>query len=181
MPPSRDEIIAAFNSLSEEEKRRLKRYAHYRMAFVRGIVHDSDADDLYNEAVARTLEGTRKWKPVRRKIVERTIFEHLVRTMSSIANELAKRGVKFTGLLGEHEAEGPDKAAVEAREKTDRLRLRLQGDLPALNVLETMLDDKRPAEALKILNIPPNVYAAARKRIFRHAQRLFGPREDNET
>ena len=179
--PSTDAVTAAFNALSADERQRLKRFAYYRMMGVTGLVHHAGGDDLLQEAITRTLEGKRLWNP------KNTFFQHLVGCMSSIANELAKEGGRFTELLDRHPSTEEDihtrleaKARrLQIRAHMKRLRSRLQGDTLALEVLETLLDEKLPREVLLALKMQPDVYAAARKRIDRAARRLFGPAEDN--
>jgi len=179
--PSKEAILAALNALTADERQRLKRFAYYRMLAVTALVHHAGGDDLQQEAITRTLEGKRIWNP------KNTFFQHLVSTMSSNANELAKECGRITELQDRHPStEENIQTRLEAkalrlqiRAHMNRLRSRLQGDTLALEVLETLLDGKPPREALTALRMQPDVYAAARKRIDRAARRLFGPAEES--
>jgi hypothetical protein len=173
-PPSAEAIAAALHALVPSgEYERLVRFAHWRLLGIKVWVSDTEAQDLANEAIIRTLEGKRIWNPEKH-----SLFIHLVRCVSSIANERFKQTGKFAELSDVHASKERIQPQLEAKLNMQRLRTRLRGDKIALSVLETMLDDDPPMEARKALKIPPNVYAAARKRIYRQAKRLFGPAED---
>ena len=166
------DLIAAIDSLSEDEIDYLLNYAHYRMLRARAMVLHSDAEDLLNEAILRTRGGTRKWNPTK------TFRAHLVGCMNSIANEWSKRGSKYTTLSDSHVSKYTTEAGVEARLNLDRLQRSLRGDSVALSVLETVQDGLSPKEACQLLNIDEHIYWAARKRLKRQYDRLFGPSQD---
>jgi len=175
LPPSREAVQAAIDALSAEERQRLKRFGYWRMARVTGRVRHADGDDLLQEAIARTLEGKRLWNP------KHTFFYHLASCMSSIANELAKQGGRLTELIDPDFHPSNDEniqMELEVKAHIDRLRKRLQGDTVALEVLQTLLDGEPPREARNALKLQPNIYEAARKRISRAANQLFGPSKD---
>ena len=81
----------------ETEKRTLYRYAHWRTLPIRDTVHHSDGDDLVHEAIQRTLDGRREWDAS-----ERTMLQHLLRVVSSIADEWYKEMKKYVELSDEH-------------------------------------------------------------------------------
>src|ERR1700740_2425901 len=88
----RIEVLAAFRALSEAEMKRLTGYARYRMVPVRGRLHDADAEDLFHEALVKTLEGTRPW---RRGV---PFVHHLLGCMSSITNNWFEQGERNSPL-----------------------------------------------------------------------------------
>jgi hypothetical protein len=61
------------------------RYGDFLVRGIKGWVFDIEADDLLQEAIARTLTGNRQWN---RQV---TMFTHLFGCMRSIADERAKR------------------------------------------------------------------------------------------
>jgi hypothetical protein len=170
-PPSPEVVSAALEALTASgEYERLLRFAHYRMLGVRVWVSDTDAKDLANEAIIRTLEGKRIWDPEKQPL-----FIHLLGCVSSIANGRFKQAAKFTELSDSHVSKERIQPQLEAKANIERLRSRLRGDTVALRVLQTLLDGDPPMEAQETLRIPQKVYTAARKRIYRQAVRLFGP------
>jgi hypothetical protein len=173
-PPSAEVLAAALDALTASgEYKRLLRYAHYRLLGVKVWVSDTDATDLANEAIIRTLEGKRIWDSTKHPL-----FIHLLGCVNSMANGRFKQAAKFTELSDVHASKERIEPQLEAKANIERLRTRLRGDVVGLKVLETLLDGDSPMEAQKVLKIPQFVYAAARKRIYRQAKRLFGPAKD---
>ena len=54
-----------------------------------------------------------------------------------------------------------------------RVRRRLKGDVLAIAVFESLLNDEKPSEAIKTLNIPKKVYESARRRVLRKGQKAL--------
>jgi len=81
------ELVAAMESLSAEELRRLKKAAEYRIRGLGRAAEHRDYDDLLGEAYTSTLKGAeggaegRKWAKNRVSLVR-----HLLEAMRSIAN-----------------------------------------------------------------------------------------------
>jgi len=81
------ELVAAMESLSAEELRRLKKAAQYRIRGLDRAAEHRDYDDLLGEAYTSTLKGAeggaegRKWAKNRVSLVR-----HLLEAMRSIAN-----------------------------------------------------------------------------------------------
>jgi len=81
------EVVAAVESLSAEEFRRLKKAAQFRIRGLGRAAQHRDFEDLLRSAVASTLEGAeggakgRKWAKHRVRFVD-----HLLGAMRSIAN-----------------------------------------------------------------------------------------------
>jgi DNA-directed RNA polymerase specialized sigma24 family protein len=133
----------------------------------------ADAEDMLNEAVTRTLEPERRrWK---RGI---SIHDHLLGCMRSIANEFFQKANRqpASELLDSHPADPyrPD-AALDARRHIHDLLHHLEGDVVALDVLQTLRDELLPPDAQDKLGITADVYWAARKRILRRLRALVFP------
>ena len=161
------EVLAAFRALSETDMGRLMGYARSRMVPVRGRLNDADAQDLFHEALVKTLDGTRRW---RRGI---SFTQHLVGCMKSIAHNWFEQGGRNTELSNDVQASSPAlDSAVDEDIQIERLRQELQADTVALSVLDNFLDGQTPAETQAMLRINEDVYWAARKRIRRRAKLL---------
>lgn len=157
------EIITALNGLSDVALLKLGSYGTFLMVGVRGWFSYADADDLLHEAIARTLDGRRKWNPQKIDFVL-----HLKGCMRSIADEWMQKADREVALNPDTEL-----ASVEPDERysTDEIiqftRYRLKFDAVALRVFDALYAGEFPAEIRQLLNINDRVYNAARKRIFR--------------
>jgi hypothetical protein len=172
---ARFEFLGAVGSLVREDIEVLLSYAHYRMLRVRGRVLHSDAEDLLSEAIIRTRDGRRTWNY--RNIPFRI---HLIGCMSSIAYEWSKKGSKYVALSDTQASKYNLEAEVDAKLNVARLRQCLEDDSVALSVLETVMQGLTAKEAQESLNFNAHVYQAARKRLKRHYDRLFGPKQDKK-
>jgi DNA-directed RNA polymerase specialized sigma24 family protein len=164
------EIISALTALSDTDIRYLANFARYRILGIRCKADEADADDLFSEAVLQTLKFKRKWK---RGV---SLRNHLIACMRSIASSRFKRAGRNVELP--HDQPAPFSAPeliLDARAQSERLRLQLTKDATAQEVLTTLSDGLPPKQALEILHMRPKVYQAARKRIRRLAEKLFGP------
>lgn len=161
-------VRAAIDALTPEERKSLRRYACWRMLPIRGTVHHSDQDDLYNEAVRRTLDGTREWHSA-----ERTMFKHLIGVISSVADEWYKEMKRYGELSDVHATPGDIGGQVARKMLIQRIKRKLTGDAMAAAVFASLLNDEKPSEAIERLNIPKKVYEAARRRVLRHGRRLL--------
>jgi hypothetical protein len=165
---TRSLVRAAIEALSPAEINRLRRYAYWRMLPIRGIVHHSDENDLYNEAVRRTLDGTRKWNSP-----ETTMFQHLLGCISSIADEWYKEMKRYGELSDVQASADTVDAQVTQKVLLQRVRRQLKGDAVALAVFESLLKDEKPSEAVETLSMSKRVYEAARRRVLRRGQMLL--------
>jgi DNA-directed RNA polymerase specialized sigma24 family protein len=154
----------ALEKLSEEEEHTLLSYAHFKALSIRGMVYPLDARDLLHEAIARTLDGRRKWDPERIDFVT-----HLIGCMRSIASELLTRKRREVEALEEYERREwrnlfdsywPEQILRETR-------IRLLDNEIAVQVFDRLLEGYKRAEICQTLNMRIDVYDAARKRITR--------------
>ena len=164
--PTRVAIEALFSN--KTEKKRLYSYAHWRALPIQETVHHSDADDLVNEAIQRTLDGRREWNAA-----ARTMFQHLLWCVSSIADEWYKEMKKYTEFSDLHPAPDTAHAKIIRNIALQKVRRRLKGDALAAAVFESILNDEKPSEAIFTLNISKKVYEAARRRVLRNGQKVF--------
>ena len=165
------EILAALEALAQDKEAiaSILGIAVYRILGAYGHARRDEAEDLFNEAVAKTLNFERKWK---RGISFRN---HILACMRSEANNRFKKTRRYVKSPIENAGTISQRIepAIEARANTNRLRNALKDDSIALDVLETMLDGCKPQEATERLRISPNVYWSARGRIYRLAEKLF--------
>jgi DNA-directed RNA polymerase specialized sigma24 family protein len=172
---SEAEIIAALEALSDTDIRHLVGFARYRILGLRGAADEAEADDLFSEAVMQTLKLKRKWK---RGISFRN---HLIACMRSIASSRFKRASRNVQLSPDQPDHFPALILIlDAETKVHRLRgqLELAKDATAQQVLATLFDGLSPKQAQELLHMRPEVYQAARKRIRRLADKLFGAPKD---
>lgn len=161
------ECTAAINQLSARALQRLKSFAAMRTVTSRGVHYYADAEDLLHDAITRTLDGRRKWKPQR---VDLTT--HLKGCMRSIANQYDKESRRLSQTL-------PGELAFDGEERLHRAtmlhtaRLLLKPDAVAFEVLNLLLDGHTAGTVRGILNIDSKIYNAARKRITRLLQAEF--------
>jgi hypothetical protein len=168
MPTNEPEIIQALNALSPEDKKRLHKFAGFKMLGIRGRVYDADAEDLLNEAIARTLDGRRVWNS------EKIDFPmHIMGCIRSIADELASKSHRVSDASDQHDS-GRAQAEIESQLTIEILRSRFAADVTALRVFDSIIIGEKPAEALRNLDMSADVYTAARKRILRSGIRLLG-------
>jgi DNA-directed RNA polymerase specialized sigma24 family protein len=170
------EIISALQTLSDGDLRILKSFGTFLMLGARGQFFAFDAQDLIQEAIARTLDRIRKWEPQKIDFVT-----HLKGCMRSIADEWQEKAGREPGYGLDAELSGLSKSKwifkenedYAAQQILDHARLRLNSDAMALRVLDHIVMGYRPAEIRELLNINANVYNAARKRITRSMLAMF--------
>ena len=181
------EVMAAIESLSAEEFRRLKKAARYRIRGLGRAAQLREYGDLLGEALASTLKGTeggaegRKWPKNRVRFVK-----HLLEAMRSIANHWKESWERS----GAEECEQPDWliATVDEeghlRRPTDRARDRradpyrscsaqqlleeldkhFSGDEDALLVIEARKEGFTVPESVRGLKLPEKKVEAAHQR-----------------
>jgi len=144
--------------------RTLLSYATFRMAGIRGMVFSADASDLLHEAIARTLDGRRRWNHERIDFVT-----HLKGCMRSIASELLQRATTEIGAIKEAAMRSwrQDLDEYWPTEILEHIPSRLADDELALQVFERLRQGYTRAEIIHALKMRPDAYDAARKRISR--------------
>jgi hypothetical protein len=164
------ECILAARDLSDSDIRRLTSCARLLLSTVRGLFHHTEADDLRNEALLRTLDGRRKWKPDKVDFVT-----HLMGCMRSIVHELKKKAYAELKAMRESERQEATRKFeyVWPSEILDYTRTHLSEDAVALRVFDLLRQGQSPAEIREALNIDLKVYNAARKTISRRMNDLF--------
>ena len=142
---------------------------------MRGPNVDSDADDLFQEAVVRTLKGTRRW----RKSV--TIVMHLIRTMESISWETLRASKAMPHKWTESTVDPSDRSGVEgstvedmvlAREDLEQIQALFDTDEEALEALRCRSIELSPSETCARLGITRTRYDTVNKRIWRKLTKL---------
>ena len=156
------EVQRAVEALSQSD--------HLRLGAVARILRSRDQLDLVQEALAKTLEGKRRWRH------GKTLCDHLIDVMRSMASNLAKKKDENLAELpngGEVPAissqDPSQERAVLAKEKLDEICARLQDDRLALDVLQCWLGECRGPDTKRALGISEMQYRAAVKRIRRAA------------
>lgn len=137
--------------------------------------------DLLNEALAKTLEGDRRWRHVRV-----TIVHHLDQVMSSLSSHavgVARRERAAVADMDPREVRDPvgssDPAlssvetAIVSREEIERFLDHFQGDTDALRVLACRARGMRGHEIQEALGISKTQLATVNKRILRTYVRLM--------
>lgn len=157
----RAECIAAIEALSDSELRTVKGYAASRTFALRGVRYYADAEDLLHEAIVRTLEGTRKWKPQRVDMAK-----HLKGCVRSIAHQYDEEGRRRSEKPPD-EMPSEDEECLYLREMVDTARLLLKPDAVAFEVFNLLLEGHAASAVRSILNIGGKTYNAARRRITR--------------
>jgi DNA-directed RNA polymerase specialized sigma24 family protein len=163
-------------------KLRLLRWGEILLGAYGDFAEGRQPQDLYQEAVMRTLARDRKWKPK-----NCSFAEHLMGVMRSIASHLPEkyggdaRNVPLRGSdLSHPDDEGEefidpvqnvaaDQLSVEdevaSKRQLDRIERLFEDDEEAFNVLVELAQRKTEPEIAKTLNMPRNVVHAAIQRI----------------
>ena len=174
-----EESAAALRRLSEGELRRLEQLARLRVI---GL-HAVDWRDLLHEAIARLLDGSRRWP----RDVSLVVF--LRETMRSIASDhwrrLEEPVVMSEAELGVHQETGegaldnaidpvasPERR-VSAAETLARIEEAFKGDENALKVMAGMAIGKSPKEIQEEAGMNKTRYASTQRRIRRGLAREF--------
>ena len=175
---NRQEVEASLAGLTDDELIKLKRIAQLR---AHGLV-SMDWNDLLQEAIARTLAGSRVWPK------DVPLLAFLAQTMRSIANEAwlnFDRSGERPSAADSEESRLLELAASEIdpeREAAaaDALRHVLSiftDDPDAMAVLAGLADGLSPSEVQQMGQLTPLRYAAAQKRIRRRLVSAHGRRE----
>ncbi|MCY4383128.1 MAG: hypothetical protein OXE44_08270 [Nitrospinae bacterium] len=179
---SQQEIAYALRNLTDADLRRLERIARFRII---GL-NDLDWQDLLHDAVARLLDGTRRWP----KDIPLVVF--LRETMRSIVSEHWRRK-KNTPVLSEaqlHRIDDTERHILEnapdtttnperqmlASETLAKIEKVFQGDPEAMRVILGMAVGKSPNEIQKEAQMSSKRYATTQRRIRRKLAREFADR-----
>ena len=164
-----EEVLAAFQGLSQKEIERIVSFVRFRLTgYSTGYGH-VEVEDLFMDAVIRTMQQKRKWK----RGVD--TFNHCVAVMRSLGNQRRKQAIRqMPASEVVSGSESRTLAKLDAQASVCRLLQRLRGDVVALSVLEAMMGEIRPKASQLSLGITARVYWAARKRIRRAAEDLIG-------
>jgi hypothetical protein len=181
------EVMAAIESLSAEEFRRLKKAAWYRIRGLGRAAQQRDYEDLLGEALASTLKGAdggaegRKWTKHRVRFVK-----HLLEAMRSIANHWKESWERsgaeceepdwLTANEGEEgNVQRPTEHARDrradphrscsAKQLLEELDKHFAGDEDALLVIEARIEGMTVPEMITGLRLTENKINAAHQRI----------------
>lgn len=182
-PEEAAEAIAGLDAKGKATLRKLARsYWEDRMS---GPNAASEPDDLLQEAIVRTLQGSRRW---RRSV---TIIKHLVRTMESISWEAHRARTARPHAWaedaveeidpGDRPADSDESVVVDvvlAREELAQIESLFEHDQEALEVLRCRSIELSPSETCKKLGIERSRYDTVNKRIWR---KLTNSAKNNQT
>lgn len=172
---SLEEAAEAIVGLSSKDLATLQKLARsYWEDRMSGPNAASDPEDLFQEAIVRTLRGKRRW---RRSV---TIIKHLVRTMESISWDAlrARRAQPHAWTKetvedidpGDHDDDSDASVVVDvvlAREELARIEALFEYDQEALEVLQCRSLGLLPSETCARLSIERSRYDTVSKRIWR--------------
>lgn len=179
---SQQEIAYALRNLTDADLRRLERIARFRIL---GL-NDLDWQDLLHDAVARLLDGTRRWP----KDISLVVF--LRETMRSIVSEHWRRK-NNAPVLSEaqlHRIDDTERHILEnapdpttnperqmlVTETLAKIEKVFQGDPEAMHVILGMAVGKSPNEIQGEAQMSSKRYATTQKRIRRKLAREFPDR-----
>lgn len=179
---SEAEVRSAMTALGSDDYARLTQWGCYLLFIYGRFANGREPEDLYQEAIARTLAKKRKWKPK-----NCTFVEHLMGAMKSIASHLPEkygkdvRNVPMRGsdLADSQDEEGSDidpiqnvgsetpsiEDALVAKEALDRIEKLMEDDEEAFNVLVLLAEGKTEPEIANELGLPRQKVHAAIERI----------------
>jgi DNA-directed RNA polymerase specialized sigma24 family protein len=165
------ETTCAIRTLSDVDLLRLKAIAR---AWARGLPDGLGWADVLNEAIARALDGSRRWPP------GVPLLAFLSGVMRSICDDYWRRARRDLGLLvrfedfvdlaapGEETESTPDPervlAAGQALAAVDRL---FAGDPPVLKIIAGLADGLTAKEICRVYGMSECEYDTARKRMRR--------------
>jgi RNA polymerase sigma-70 factor (ECF subfamily) len=173
-------VAAALASLSDADLLRLKRFAQFRSLRLPLL----DWSDLLNEAVARVLDGSRRWP----SDLDFVVF--MRQSIRSIASEhwrgrqrspvVTEAEMPDDGLIGESSwlnvaarpALHPEREVLAQMALNDVASV-FAGDAAALAVLRGLAEGDSAAEIQRQAGLTENQYASTQKRIRRRLGRAF--------
>jgi CheY-like chemotaxis protein len=186
------ELVRAFRALSVADRLRLQKFAKLRVRGLGRAASGRDWQDLWQEAVWRTLLGASDKNKGRHWNKDKVDFVmHFAQAMRSIANSWKRQFSWEVVPLERCDSEGnqyslldnvasgdvrADDRLIEMEEE-DRISAIFRGDADASRVLQGLMDGLKKNEILLRYGLDEKRYAAAIRRILR----LLGRRgKDNE-
>ena len=169
---TRKSVQQALDGLTDADLLRLRRFAQLRAAGLRSVTWQ----DLFQEAIARLLDGTRAWPD------DVAFVVLMLQTLRSIANEHWRRSYRSpVKPESEHEIEVADSADLAPSPEQSAVCDDLLGQIAAqfaddphvLAVLRGMAQGETPAEIQAAAAMSTTEYASAQKRIRRGVARVF--------
>lgn len=154
--------------LSDAEWRRLDEMARLRAIGLKQV----DGRDLLHDAIARMLEGKRKWP------VDVPLLMFLRETMRSIASDLWRREedvvvISDSELRVDHEDTSIDlEASANASETLAKIELMFKDDEHAVAVIAGKISGKSPREIQYETEMSVKQYATTLRRIRRRLNKL---------
>ena len=165
------EATCAIRALSDVDLLRLKAIAR---VWARGLPDGLGWADVLNEAIARVLDGSRRWPP------GVPLLAFLSGVMRSICDDYWRRARRDLGLLvrfedfvdlagpAEESEPTPDLERVLAAGQALAAVYRLfAGDLPALQIIAGLADGLTAHEICRVYGMSECAYDTARKRMRR--------------
>lgn len=174
------EVKKAIEALTNADYAKLMLIARY---FCKARIADPsiESDDLLQEAIVRTLTGTRKWK----KGI--SLLKHLDRTMESISSyyiEKQSKSPRIDSLSDNNEQlQAPIPAPSVSIEVTDKIEsvLRLfKNDEIALKYLQLKGEGLQPSDIQSKLNINNTQYDTITRRIRRRITKYLAKGDHDE-
>jgi hypothetical protein len=177
-----EEVVAAIRSLTDADGVRLRKVARFRARGLAGLGLGLSADDLLQEAIKRTLGGTRRW---RKKVPFVMHLSKTIRSISSHAPDELKDGVVVPASSGE-DSDGrhdgvalvsllvdPERAAAVLEQFT-KLERKFTDDAEVALVLEGLASGMKGPEIQHDLQITETQYETIMTRLRRGVDREQG-------
>lgn len=174
-----EEVRAAIARLSDRD---LLRFRQFGKALLFSEAFGLDAEGLVHEAMARALEGTRKWPRAQRfdvflKGAMRSIAdEHLEKRQARPEDLDRAHGDDEDGLGGTMDDRASSALTPERRVLWDRCEAELLAIFKgkkALAVLVGLVEGLSPDEICKMSGLTKQDYESARKAIYRERRRMY--------
>jgi hypothetical protein len=183
---SQTEVIEAIQALTDTDHQKLMVIAKSWQRRRYGSFHGIRPEDILSEAIAKTLEGDRKWRKPKVSLVK-----HLDRVMESISGhiiEARKVQSKATKILHsdieranyEQDLTSSVERQVIARQELEIIQGLFASDEVALNVLRGRAEGKTASEIRADLRLAERDYETVTKRILRVFVRYAKNLEENE-
>lgn len=177
---TKEEVAKTLSSLTDSDLLRLKRIAQLRASGLTSV----DWRDLLNEAVERSLNGTRRWP------CEIPFVAFMAQTIRSIANEhwrqVHERVVTAESDLAPSSLENEEsnidnlgnnpihpEREIVARNTLREIEELFSDDSEIIAILEGLGEGLSPSEIQRNAQINPTKYASAQKRIRRKLARVY--------
>lgn len=175
-----DEVARAVEDLSEPQLARLLRAATLRARALTAYGLGTDGNDLLQEAMVRTLAGTRRWK---RGVPFETHLHSTVRSICSHAPGELEPGM-VVATAAEHPsapeaaellaASGDAARSLAVKEELDEIRRRFEGDDQMLLLIDALGEQMKGPEIQQLLEVTVTQYESLMTRLRRAVDRKKG-------